>query len=656
MASYTTWKSLDRQVRRGEKALRVMAPIIRRAVVSDDHGQPVPGPDGRKQLKQQVVGFRPAPVFDVNQTDGPPLPEPERPVLLAGKAPVGLWDALVREVSERGYRLMRGSVTDLGGANGVTRIVEREVWVRNDVDNAQATKTLAHELAHVMLHAQPDAGSNHVDCAGMREVEAESVAHLVMAAHHLDTGTYSFPYVATWAYPLAAVEHVPMNDIVTRTGNRVIKASSEIINATTPVISNTPKPATRALTARVSASAQQAADLRDQVAVTALPPVDRAVLLAVVADSQDFFRRQVESSWVANYLTERRLAEAIRSHQLGYAPKRWTTLTHHLRGLGYTDDHIEAAGMATRARNGHLIDRFRDRLTIPLRDHQGDLVGFTARLGAHHSEGRNGSKYLNSPTTTVFHKSELLYGLGDHHAKLASGHLPVLCEGPLDAITIDLLTAETATQLVGIAVSGTAFSDHHARHLLDAAGNNPICLAFDADPAGQAATEAVWLKLTDSAPHEVVVPDLPAGSDPASLFSADPQVLAHHLHSAQPAAQVIAGRQVEGAGLNGNCLRELTAFRDLISLAERMPAWQRTGYLLSLAERLHIEPAAAAAEVAERNPSLLLDRALNHCRQLDDVMGTAVPQREMVAVSESASDSTVSLTNPRSDHPMTKGT
>ena len=203
VASYATWQAINRQVRRGEKALRVMAPTLRRAPVLDEGGHPVLGSDGRPQQRQQITGFRPVPVFDIAQTDGPPLPEPPRPVLLAGRAPAGLWGALVDEVSQRGYRLLRGPADALSGANGVTKVTEREVWVRDDVDDAQAVKTLTHELAHIILHT--DTGQPN-DCAGIREVEAESVAHLVMATHGMQTGNYSFPYVATWAYPLAAVE------------------------------------------------------------------------------------------------------------------------------------------------------------------------------------------------------------------------------------------------------------------------------------------------------------------------------------------------------------------------------------------------------------------------------------------------------------------
>jgi DNA primase catalytic core len=322
-------------------------------------------------------------------------------------------------------------------------------------------------------------------------------------------------------------------------------------------------------------------------------------------------------SWVPGYLSERCLADAIHTHQLGHAPKGWTSLTDHLRSLGYTDDHIEASGMAARARNGHLIDRFRDRLTIPIRDQHGDIVGFTARQGPHHIQDRDGPRYLNSPATAIFSKRELLYGLGDHLAGLAADDLPVLCEGPLDAIAVDLAAAQTEPSMVGIATCGTALTAPHARQLHQLVGDRPICIAFDADPAGHAAAEAAWLRLTDQDPRDILIADLQGGGDPASRLMDGPQSLAHDIHCSTPAPWVVAENQIRGANLDGNPARELAAFRTLVGYAARMPADQRTGYVLQLAKRLRLDPVEVAADVADHLPGPLLDRVLEHCRQLE---------------------------------------
>jgi DNA primase catalytic core len=615
VASFSTWQSLNRRIRRGEKAIRVMAPITKRVTVIDQNGRPAIGPDGKPEVRRQITGYRSAPVFDVGQTDGSALPEPPAAQRLVGTSPAGLWEDVVAEICERGYRLMRGPAHALNGANGVTKLTEREVWVRDDVDDAQAAKTLVHELAHVLLHADPQAPAD-IPCTGIREVEAESVAHIVLAAHGIDTGTYSFPYVASWAYPLAAVEHVPMADIVARTGDRVMSAAASIIEATV----HDADQSTRALTARLAVAANSTSELRDQSTAAALPSVERAVLLGVIADSHEFYRRQAPYSWVPAYLAERRLADAVRTHELGYAPNGWTTLTDHLRTLSYTDDHIEAAGMATRARSGQLIDRFRDRLTIPLCDEHDDLVGFTARMSPRLADTDRGPKYLNSPTTAVFRKLDVLYGLSDHRSMISKGHLPVLCEGPLDAIAIDLLAAQTGTPMVGIATNGTAFTTRHADQLNNAVGAKPVCIALDGDSAGRTAAETVWRRLTDHEPRNVTIANLPNDADPASLFASDPHALLAHLDSARPAPSVVARWQIDAANLDGNILRELTAFRQLMPLASRIPAPQRTPYILGLAERLRIDPAEAAAQVAEQAPDLLLDQVMSRCVALNSIV------------------------------------
>ena len=99
VASYRTWQAKGRQVRKGETAHPGPGPD---PAPHPDPRRPRPagpGEDGTPRTRQQVCGFRPVPVFDLAQTDGPPIPEPARPVLLAGDAPAGLWDALAREVS-----------------------------------------------------------------------------------------------------------------------------------------------------------------------------------------------------------------------------------------------------------------------------------------------------------------------------------------------------------------------------------------------------------------------------------------------------------------------------------------------------------------------------------------------------------------------------
>lgn len=186
---YGAWKKAGRQVRRGEKGIRILAPARYRA--RDDNGDPVNDNDGNPQYR--VRGFKVETVFDISQTDGEPVPESEQaaPTLLTGAAPPQLWDVVVDMVTTRGYEIERA---DTAPANGWVRWDTRTVRISDTVEDAQAVKTLVHELAHIVCeHDTRDLPR------AMGEVEAESVACLVTNLVGLDSLPYSVPYVAGWA-------------------------------------------------------------------------------------------------------------------------------------------------------------------------------------------------------------------------------------------------------------------------------------------------------------------------------------------------------------------------------------------------------------------------------------------------------------------------
>ncbi|MGH9066606.1 MAG: ArdC-like ssDNA-binding domain-containing protein, partial [Acidimicrobiales bacterium] len=189
VAGYRTWQSLGRQVRRGEHALMVLAPVVARV------RKPDPGDDADQP--RRLLGFKAVHVFCQDQTDGPALPEGgPRPTLLKGAAPPGVFEALAAQVERAGFSL---SVAPLSPANGVTDYSDRRVTLADRLGPAQAIKTLAHELAHVLLH-DPQSGSRPDPWSRERaEVEAESVAYLVGDSVGLDSRIYTFPYVARWS-------------------------------------------------------------------------------------------------------------------------------------------------------------------------------------------------------------------------------------------------------------------------------------------------------------------------------------------------------------------------------------------------------------------------------------------------------------------------
>jgi hypothetical protein len=190
IAGHGAWSQLGRQVRKGERGIAILAPVLRRhrETGPSDTVPPaaIAAPDA---ARGRLAGFRVAHVFDVSQTDGPDLAA-LRPTLLEGAGPLELWADLLEQVDIAGYDF---GYADLAPANGLTDFSDNTVLIRPDLSPAQQSKTLAHELAHVRLHA-PD-----VRPAGLlrdqAEVEAESVAYVVTAAHGLVTDEYTVPYV-----------------------------------------------------------------------------------------------------------------------------------------------------------------------------------------------------------------------------------------------------------------------------------------------------------------------------------------------------------------------------------------------------------------------------------------------------------------------------
>jgi len=246
VSGYRSWQARGRQVRRGETAIRVLGPVTRRVELLDPNGRPLLDERGKPRTHVDVVGVKPVSVFDVSSTDGEPLPVQPQAQLLTGQAPPGLWESLTALIEAEGFTVSRG---DCGGANGMTMFDTREVRVRADVDDAQSCKTLCHEAAHVLLHADLDKAA----CRGVREVEAEGVAHLVTAAHDLDSSQYTFNYVAGWAHQ-ATPPGGNVADVVRATGQRVIATAARILRTTQPHADTTPaedlEPTGRALDRR----------------------------------------------------------------------------------------------------------------------------------------------------------------------------------------------------------------------------------------------------------------------------------------------------------------------------------------------------------------------------------------------------------------------
>jgi DNA primase len=218
------------------------------------------------------------------------------------------------------------------------------------------------------------------------------------------------------------------------------------------------------------------------------PQGQRQRLVAAHAAAAEFYAGQLGSPAARaarEFLARRGFdREAAQRYGCGFAPAAWDALTRHLRQRGYRDDELVAAGLARLARSGSLIDRFRGRLLWPIRDISGDVIGFGARKL---DDDEDGPKYLNTPETPVYKKSQVLYGVDLAKREIAKQSRAVIVEGYTDVMACHLAGVPTA-----VATCGTAFGAEHVtvlrRLLMDTDSfTGEIIFTFDGDEAGRKA-------------------------------------------------------------------------------------------------------------------------------------------------------------------------
>jgi len=307
----------------------------------------------------------------------------------------------------------------------------------------------------------------------------------------------------------------------------------------------------------------------------------RKELLDLLERAARFYHERLMSSPDAGearaYLRRRGYdRETVVKWRLGYAPPLWDALCQH---LGAAADKLAAAGLAYA---DPASDFFRDRVMFPIGDASGRVVSFAGRVLPRSGEPPpKGPKYKNTAGTAVYDKSRVLYGL--HLAKQAarSTERIVVCEGHTDVIGCDLVGISEA-----VATCGTALTKQHAELLSRSAKR--IVLAFDADAAGQTATERVhqWEREFGL---DVFVAALPPGSDPGDLAASDPPALRRALTEAQPLHAFRAERILERSELDSPSGRDRAADEAAEVFAVYPPEILLDGDLAPIADRIPME-------------------------------------------------------------------
>jgi len=252
---------------------------------------------------------------------------------------------------------------------------------------------------------------------------------------------------------------------------------------------------------------------------TPAPAGNRSRLIAANALAAKFYQDQLNTSPTAAHarelMTKRGFDKgACERFGVGYAPDEWDGLTKFLRTEGFTIDELETAGLSKMGQRGP-IDKFRNRLTWPIRDISGDVVGFGARKLASDEEDQ-GPKYLNTSETPVYKKSQVLYGLDMAKKEIAKKRQVVIVEGYTDVMAAQLAGITTA-----VATCGTAFGADHIRiirRLLmdDDAFRGEVIFTFDGDAAGQKAALRAFSEDQKFVTQTFVAVE-PDGLDPCDL-------------------------------------------------------------------------------------------------------------------------------------------
>ncbi|MBA4864309.1 DNA primase [Streptomyces sp. PSKA54] len=242
---------------------------------------------------------------------------------------------------------------------------------------------------------------------------------------------------------------------------------------------------------------------------------ERIRLVEAHKTAAQFYVEQLDSSAEAEigrkFLAERGFDQAAAAHfGVGYSPAGWDHLTRYLRGKGFSDKELLLSGLSQEGRRGP-IDRFRGRLMWPIRDIGGEVVGFGARKLR---DDDNGPKYLNTPETAIYKKSQVLYGIDLAKKDIAKASRAVVVEGYTDVMACHLAGVTTA-----IATCGTAFGGDHIkilRRLLMDNGSARVIFTFDGDAAGQKAALRAFEDDQKFA-AETYIAIAPDGMDPCDL-------------------------------------------------------------------------------------------------------------------------------------------
>ncbi len=293
------------------------------------------------------------------------------------------------------------------------------------------------------------------------------------------------------------------------------------------------------------------------------------------------------------YLQGRGISEEIwKQHFLGYADNSWDALLHHLEEKRAPRDLAVELGLLKRREGGGCYDFFRNRIIFPIISARGEVLGFSGRARG----SDEAAKYINSPDSLIYHKSNCVYGMGRAQGPIRAADHAVLVEGNVDLISLHQAGIENV-----VAPLGTALTAGHVRLLKRTTRN--MTLVFDGDEAGErAAARALEIFIEEGIAPRIA--PLPAGEDPDSLVRKEgADAFRKRLEAAPPLFEFFVDRAAKSAG--GDAAGRVAALGRIVPIIKAVsdPA-ERGVYVRHVARRLDVDEGSVAAAVGGRQMSL----------------------------------------------------
>lgn len=292
------------------------------------------------------------------------------------------------------------------------------------------------------------------------------------------------------------------------------------------------------------------------------------------------------------YVESRGITPALlTSFEIGYAPDDWSTLVDFLRLRSFSEAELVQAGLALKKKSGSgVIDRFRYRVMIPLKDQHGNTVGFTGR-----SLGDEQPKYMNSPETPIYHKGQLLYGLDLAKSSIKREGYVVIVEGNLDVVASHKAGVEHV-----VASSGTALTDEQLSLL--ARYTKTIVFAFDQDAAGLKAARK-GIAAARALGFDVRAAILPPGKkDPDELVQSHPEVWGQITKASVPIMQFLIERVTKDRDMKTVDNKRAVAAELLPALAEMQDVVEREHWLQVVADLLAVDSSTLRPSIQPVKP------------------------------------------------------